>query len=583
MNTVLGHTTRAMVLHKGAIIVLSMIVCLQILVSLALPWPLKLAVDNVLGSEELPWLLGWLEPVIDAPNFVQPMIFLSVAFVALHGLSSLGGLARHYVMARVGTLMRLDLASALLAKLQSMDRVFYAKERVGDLVQRLTDDTRFTADLLAQVLMPGLTAIGTLVAMIWVLASLSVTLAVVALLAAIPVPLLIRYYSKPITDRSYEQQERLGDVMAAAEQSITSIQVVQAFAQEGELDRRFRARTSRAVQAVLRATSVQLSFDFFLGLVNALGRAGGLVVGGYLALDGTITIGTLLVALAYLEAVIGPVGSLASIAAAYGTASGKGRRIIEILDRETGVVDRPGAERLPSASAGQGRTIEMQGVRFAYPGGPDLLSNVDLALAAGETVALVGPTGVGKSTFANLLMRLFDPKEGRILIDGRDLRDIPLADLRQGLSVVLQDAFLLPLSVGENIRLGRPDATDEEVETAARIAQAHSFITELPHGYDTIIGEQGATLSGGQKQRLAFARAMLRDTPVIILDEPSSSLDVETEAAMFEALQQYKINRTVLLIAHRPATLKFADRILELRDGRLVEKAKPRSAREVGA
>ncbi len=581
MNTVLGHTRSAVLRFRGAVLLLLLIVGLQILVSLAGPWPLKLVVDNVLGDVLLPAFLSWLGPIFTSASDPVLLALLGVSFLALQGLQHLGQLARHYVMARIGALMRIDLASKLLRHLQEMDSSFYGKERLGDLTQRLTEDTRFTGDLVGLVLVPGLTSVGTLVAMLAVLTALAPALALTALVTALPVPFLILYFRTRITERSYEQQQSFGDLMAEAEQSITSVQIVQAFNREEEGERRFRSQASRAVRAVLRATWTQLSFDFALGFVRAFGLAAGMVIGAFMVLDGRITVGTLLVALTYLESVIGPVGALASIAASYGAASGKGRRVIEILETEPPVRDLPDAAPLASVHASQGRTIRFENVHFGYPDGPEVLKGVVLEVFAGETVALVGPTGVGKSTLASLLMRLFDPREGRILIDGRDLRETTLDSLRSNLAVVMQDPFLLPVSIAENIRLGKPDATPDEIRQAARIAQADDFISRLADGYDTVIGERGATLSGGQKQRIAIARAILRDAPVLILDEPSSSLDVETEAALFDALKVHRGGRTVLLIAHRPATLRIADRIMQLREGRLSET--PRQGKVRGA
>ncbi|MHA3980119.1 ABC transporter ATP-binding protein [Halovulum sp. GXIMD14794] len=571
--TVLGLTLRAALRHRTPLVLTVAIVGVQILIALAVPWPLKLVVDNVLGNEPLPGALSVIAPIVGPGHVALALGFLCIAFVVLHSLRQLSQFARNYVMARVEGLLRMDMAAELLRHLQNISVMFFAKERVGDLTQRLTEDSRFAADLISLVFLPALTSLGTLIAMLVVLSALSPTLALVALCTAAPVPFVVLYFRKQISDRSFEQQESFGDVMAEAERSITSIQVVQAFNREDDGNRRFRSQTERAVKAVLRATSVQLSFDFALGAINALGTAAGLVVGGLLVLEGQATVGTLLIALSYLQAVMGPVGELAAVAAAYGTAVGKGRRVVDILDREVDVQDRPNAVPLAATLPGTGHSFRFDNVHFSYSDGSPVIEGASFQIAAGETVALVGPTGAGKSTLAALLMRLADPTCGRILIDGTDLRDVALRSLREAFSVVLQDSFLLPISVADNIRLSKPDATPQQVEQAARMAQAHDFISDLPDGYETVIGEQGATLSGGQKQRISFARAMLRQAPVLILDEPSSALDVETEAAMFDALAEHCKGRTVVLIAHRPATLRVADRILQLKDGRISELA----------
>lgn len=563
-----GH---ALKIEPHGVGMLFVTVGLEILVTLALPWPLKLLVDNLLEAEPLPSALAWLATPGTSPDFLGTTLVLSAALLTLFFAQALLALFRAFVTAGVGARMRTALAARVLQHLQRLDLGFHSGARVGDLTQRVTMDARFTADLLGSVLIPGVTALGTLLAMLWVLLLLSPQLTLVALLASLPIPLLVRHFKPVIAERTYRQQQSFGTLMSVAEQSMTSVQVIQAFGGEAESNRRFRSQSDDAIDAVLSTTRAELRFNLAIGTLQAVGTGAAVIVGGYLVLQGAASVGTLLVALAYLKSVFAPVYTLAGISTEYGRAMGQGRRVSELFQTEPTVRQSPNACPLPPA-APNGRAIAFERVSYGYRNRPAVLENIDLEIRPGETVALVGETGSGKSTLAALLMRLVDPEKGRVLFDGHDLREVTLESVNASLSVVLQDPYLLPLSVAENIALGRPDACEQDIRRAAATAQADAFIRRLPQGYDTVLAERGATLSGGQRQRLAIARALLRDAPVVIFDEPSSALDAVTETALFNALDHWRRQRTVLLIAHRPATLRIADRVLELRRGELRER-----------
>jgi ATP-binding cassette subfamily B protein/subfamily B ATP-binding cassette protein MsbA len=295
-----------------------------------------------------------------------------------------------------------------------------------------------------------------------------------------------------------------------------------------------------------------------------------MVVGGIQVMNGSLTVGSLLVFLAYVTALYGPMETLAYLSSSYASASARARRVLEVLDADREVQDAPGALVLPVGSKG-GRAIRFNGVSFGYDPGRPVLHDINLEVERGETIALVGATGAGKTTLVSLIPRFYDPWQGQVMLDGTDIRDIELASLRKQVSLVLQDPFLLPLSIAENIAYGRPEASGEEVIAAAVAANADEFIRQLPEGYDTVLGERGVTLSGGQRQRLAIARALLKDAPILILDEPTSALDAGTEALLLEALKRLMQGRTTFIIAHRLSTIRNADRILVLDDGSLAE------------
>jgi ATP-binding cassette subfamily B protein len=319
------------------------------------------------------------------------------------------------------------------------------------------------------------------------------------------------------------------------------------------------------------STAVQIKFKLLTGLCTATGTAIVIWLGAQLALSGPpyhLSFGTILVFLSYLASLYGPIESLAYTSSTIQSAMGSARRVREILDQPPEVRDRPGAKSIGPVRG----DVRVEAVQFGYEPGNLVLHDVSLTAAAGQTIALVGPTGAGKSTLMGLLPRFFDPWQGRILLDGQDLRDIKLADLRRNVSLVLQEPFLFPLSIAQNIAYGRPGASIAEIEQAAIAANAAEFIEQLSDRYDTVIGERGATLSGGQRQRLAIARALLKDAPLLLMDEPTSSLDTVTEAQLLEALRRLRQGRTTFVIAHRLSTVREADQILVLESGRIVQR-----------
>jgi ATP-binding cassette subfamily B protein/subfamily B ATP-binding cassette protein MsbA len=372
-------------------------------------------------------------------------------------------------------------------------------------------------------------------------------------------------------ERTYQHQQLEGKMMVLAEQTLMAIPVVQAFGREEYEDRRFRSLSQQTLQAYLSSISSQVKFNAGVGAATAAGTAAMMFIGGMHVLQGSLSIGSLLVFLAYLASLYGPLATLAYVSGEFASASARARRVLEVLEAEDEVYDDPGAEPLPTKPQGLGGHVSLEHVTFGYEPNRAVLKDVTLEARPGETVALVGPTGVGKSTLVSLIPRFFDPWEGRVLFDGKDVRQVRLASLRAHVSLVLQDPFLLPLTVAENIAYGRPGASREKVIEVAVAANADEFIRRLPQGYDTVIGERGATLSGGEKQRIAIARALLKDAPVLVLDEPTSALDAQTEADLLLALNRLKAGRTTLVIAHRLSTIRKADRIIVLENGKVVE------------
>jgi len=367
-----------------------------------------------------------------------------------------------------------------------------------------------------------------------------------------------------------ESREAGARLTSFVQQSLSSVALVQIFGAEEREGHRFRGLAADAASAAQRQQLARGSFELVNSLVTTMGSALVLFVGATRVLSGAISIGTLLVLMAYMGTLHGAFRMLFGLYARLRALEPSAERVMEVLDAEEGVRECAGARPLP-ASGVRGSAVALERVSFSYQPGHVVLREVSLEVGAGETLALVGPTGAGKSTLVSLIPRLFDPFEGCVRVDGCDLREATLASVRARVSVVPQEPLLLPLSVAENIAYGRPDAGPREVEQAAQAANAAEFIEKLPEGYQTVLAERGATLSWGERQRLAIARALLRDAPILILDEPTSALDTQTEAAVLEALERLRAGRTTFVIAHRLSTVRGADRVAVLEAGALVE------------
>ena len=552
-----------------AIIVLLTVV--SVAVSVLTPLPFKVLVDNVLSGHPLPELLAGLSdwwPELGTPQgLLAATVFTGLILFAV-GLGVEVLLTFSWI--RVGQRMVYDVARDMFARLQRRSITFHARNAVGDSVARTTGDSWAVYTLVERVLSVPAQALLTIGAMAVVMFGLDAALSLVAFTVAPLMALVSWRFGTAAHDTALRQREVDSDLHSHVQRSLSTIPIAQAFSQEAMAQARFLGLAGAAVRATQRHVLVRAFADLGAGGIAAVGAAVVLFAGALQVVAGTMTVGTLLVFVAYLTMLHQQLRDLMKVYPELRAASASLRRVREILDAQPEVVDLPGAVELERVAG----HVVLEDVVFGYERGRPVLRGVSLEARPGETIALVGATGAGKSTLVGLVPRFFDPWSGRVLLDGRDVRSIRLASLRQAVAVVLQEPFLFPLTIAENIGYGRAGASAGEIEAAARAANAHQFIERLPDGYATVIGERGATLSGGERQRIAIARALLKDAPILILDEPTSALDAQTESLLLEALGRLMVGRTTFVIAHRLSTIRRAQRILVLDEGRIVEQGR---------
>ena len=559
--------------HWQRMMALLLTMALGVGVELLKPWPTKILVDEVLGHRRVPAQLRGLVAALPGPNGVDGLlVWVCVATVVIFVLVALLNVVTTALSVRLGQQMTFDLGADLFLHLQKLSLLFHSRLKVGDTVARVTVDPACVQVMVTGVFVPVLQAVGTLVLMGVIMWRLNAGMTLLALGVAPLLAAVMAGFATPMRARHRVTRDLEGQMMSMVEQTLSSMPVVQAFTREEREHARFRSVANRAVEAHVRAASADMWFKVCVGAVTAAGTAGIMYLGGRGVLRGDMTVGTILVFLAYLTSLYVPLNTLAYMASNYQYAAANAERVREILQAAPDVVDAPDAIAIPLRGE-----VVFDDVCFGYDPERPVLRNISLAAGPGQTVALIGMTGAGKTSLVNLLVRFADPWTGRVTIDGHDVRQLKVRSLREQVAIVLQDPFIFPISVSDNIAYARPDASREDVVAAAIAARADEFIRALPDGYDTVVGERGMTLSGGEKQRISIARAFLKDAPILILDEPTSALDARTEAFLLEALGNLMQHRVTFVIAHRLSTIRSADQILVLHDGEIVERGKHRS------
>jgi len=479
----------------------------------------------------------------------------------------LQSLAAWWLQTYTGEKLVWDFRARLLNHVQRLPLMFHDRYGATDSVYRIQHGAPSIQYVTIQGLVPLMTAVFTLVAMIVVTARMDVILALIALTITPALFLLSLGCSRIVRKRSETIKNLDSSALAVIQEVIGSIRVIKAFGQENREHDRFVRRSAKRMSQQVRLSIQQAAFNVLIGLTIAFGTAAALYFGVRHVRAGTLTIGSLLMIMAYIAQIYQPLQTLTGKVTDLQVWLASLDRTFALLDQQPEIAERPGAHRIAAARG----AFEFRNVSFAYDESGRGLQDLSFHIPAGTRVGIVGATGAGKTTLLNLLMRFYDPSAGEVLLDGQDIREYRIADLRKQYAVVLQEPVLFASSIAENIAYGKPDASDEEITAAATAAASHDFILNLPEGYDTQVGERGSRLSGGERQRISLARAFLRNSPILILDEPTSSVDVHTEAAIMEATERLISGRTTFMIAHRLSTLKTCDLILVLDQGRLVE------------
>jgi subfamily B ATP-binding cassette protein MsbA len=529
------------------------------------PWPLKIVLDYVVGSKAPPaWLASWTG---DHQGRLQLLNAAAVAVVAIAIVGAVSSYVEKYFSTTIGKRVGYDLRHALYHHVQRLSLAFYDTRQTGDLLVRLTADINAVEDFITGAVLGIVLDVVTLAGMLAVMFVLDWRFSLIALSIA-PVLFAIAYrLMQRIKEAAREVKKNESELASVVQESIVSARVVKAFAREDFEEGRVDRQSQASVDAALRARSVKARLSPLVDIVISVGTCLVLYFGARVVFSGRITPGALVVYVLYLGKMYKPIKDLSKTADTMSKAAVSFERIGELLAIDHQVADRPGARDAPRF---KGR-IAFDHVEFGYMAARPVLKGVTFALKPGQRAAIVGETGSGKSTLIALIPRLYDVQRGAIRIDGIDIRDYTLQSLREQVSFVLQDPVLFRTSIAQNIAYGRPGATQAEILRASRLAHVDEFVSRLPRGYDTVVGERGDTLSGGQRQRIAIARAIIRDAPILLLDEPSSSLDAESEELIFKGLARLLEGRTSITIAHRLATVRDADVIFVLHDGAIVE------------
>jgi ABC-type multidrug transport system fused ATPase/permease subunit len=515
----------------------------------------------------IPWLIG--EAVNAVRDGNEPdLLPLALAIVGA-GILRLGlTVVRRVVAGKVSLAVEFDLRQQFYAHLQRLDLGFFDSQQTGQLMSRATVDLQSIRFFLGYGLIFITQNLLTITLAAVVMIAINPLLALVALIPAPFVIVAATKYSQISRPAQQEVQQRIGELTAEAEENVSGIRIVKAFAREEHQLHRFQRVVARVFDQSIYTTRIQAFFSPLIGLLPQIGIALVLLVGGREVIDGSLSLGAFVAFYTYVAMLAGPMRSLGMALGMAQRAVASGNRMFEILDREPAIQSPPGAPALPPGDG----SIELRGVTLRYGDAAPALSEVDLDVEAGKTVALVGPSGAGKTSLVGLVARLYDPIEGTVLVDGADVRDVDIESLRSQIAFVADDSFLFTASVAENIAYAHQDASLEQIEAAARRAQADAFIRELPEGYETRVGERGLTLSGGQRQRVAIARALLADPRILILDDATSSVDATTEAEIKKGLQEAMAGRTTFIIAHRLSTISLADEIVVLDGGTIVDR-----------
>ena len=557
-KTALSHFAPFLAPRKKGLLLALVLLLLETGASLAQPWPLALILDYVLGAERLPLQIN------------GQVVLIGIAFLLVFVSTTSRGVAatRRYLLQKLGQETVFDMRDALYRKVHALGLDYHGKRRTGDTITRVTSDVKEVRSLLVdsvvEVGSSFLILIGMLVVMLW----MSPSLTALALLVVPFLFLAVRRYRQALVERMRVVRAKEGAIASVIQEAVTGIRAVKIFAREDDEIDRFRRESRDSLTASVDSSAIEAKFSVLLGIVGGIGTALVLYFGTQQVLAGALSIGDLTVFVAYLGLFLSPLWALSRQVNQIGKSLVSGERIIELLTAEPTVKDSPNARPAPPLRG----HVTFENVHFSYEEeAGEVLRGVSFDIEPGSRVALVGVSGAGKTTITSLLARLYDTQEGSVLVDGEDIKNCTLKSLRDQITFVPQEPMLFRATVAENISYGKPGAAMEEIEEAALLAGADEFIRELPEGYETTLSERGESLSGGQRQRISIARAMLRDTPILILDEPQSGLDAEAAEAVEENWRTLTEGHTTFVIAHELRLVRNVDKILVVEDGRVAE------------
>ncbi|WP_441231317.1 ABC transporter ATP-binding protein [Tardiphaga sp. 215_C5_N2_1] len=553
--------------YRGWLIIVFLAMLVEIAMSLAAPWPLKLVLDDALGSHHLPAWLDWAHDYGIGRHTLGVALFAGIATLVIAVIGAIATYIDNYYSTSVGQWVANDLRIRIYAHLHRLSLRYYDKAKTGALMSTITTDVTTLQNFASSSTLDILLDLITIVFMIGLMFWLDWDFTLIALGITPFLIVFVFHFKRAVKDVTRTVRQRQSEIVAVVQQGLGQVRAVTAFGRQDLELARLEAASHATVEAAMKARQVKSLLSPVVSIVVAFCTAIVLWKGTSLIVAGTMTAGALTVYLAYLAQFFKPVKDLASMTSAIAQTTVALERIQNILAADDVIMEKPGAVD-PGRAKG---AITFENVAFAYSEEASVLRDVSLHIEPGQIVGVVGPTGSGKSTVLSLIPRFYDATSGRVLIDGVDVTDYKLSALRAQVGFVLQETVLFRGTIRENIAYGRPGATDDEIVAAAKIANADEFISRMPHGYDSMVGERGDTLSGGQRQRIGIARAVVRNSPIMILDEPTAALDPESEALVIEALRRLMQGRTVIMIAHRLSTIRDADKIIVLKDGVVAE------------
>jgi ATP-binding cassette, subfamily B, bacterial len=546
--------------------------------TLIVPWPMKLIFDNVLSDKPWPELLKPMQYLFTGNGNTQALLILCGSMIGIALVRGFFAYYQLFLTSRIGYLLVYTLRGELFNHLQRLSLSFHNKTRTGELLSKLTSDTNNLKDVFADSALTFTTHLLTVTGMLVIMFNLNFQLGLIVLISFPLLFFAIYFIYSRVKFSARNQRHNEGRLASRVTEILSAIPLIQAYGTEDYERERFDLDSSRSMKESIRTSRMEAAATRLVEIISAFGTAIVVMFGCLQAIDGKMTPGDVLVFASYMSQIYQPIRQITRLSTRFSRATVSIERINDILETEPDIQDDPNAISISQIHG----DIAFDNVTFGYVDGKNILDNVSFRIKPGERVALVGASGAGKSTIANLIIRLYDPQKGAVLIDRQNIKQYQRTSLRQEIGVVLQDPVLFGTSIKENIVYGRPDATQEEIEQAAKQVHAHDFIMALPDGYDTLMAESGNTLSGGQRQRISLARALIRQASILIMDEPTSAVDAQSQALIRDAMTHLQQGRTILLIAHQFHTIRDFDRILVLKNGKIVEDGSHNNLMQLG-